>query len=245
MRAKSLRRPGLLAAAALAAVASLVMTTSAFADEPTTNDERAQPFLQFVDFNHPDACAVGGLTGTPVHPSKFTYAGGDNQQYLDITAVPADLRITGMVVRAGDVFNVYLAGKLGAELPWKGLRAPVLGEGDLPQIGEWFGCGVAVEKPPTSTVTTTTTTTTTTESTVTHSSTPTSAPTSTPASTSSSESSAEVVPATTTTTIAAVPVAQRSGLASTGFNGAWLLGLGAALVAVGAAVMLVMRRRQD
>ena len=208
MRLTFPRRSGLLASAALAGVASLVLATSAFADGVSTDDARAQPFLQFVDFNHPEACTVGGLTGTPIHPTKFTYAGGDNQQNLDITALPADFKVTGMVVRAGDVFNVYLAGKLGEALPWKGLRAPVVGDADLPEIGEWFGCGLAVEKPP---VTTTTTTTTTTTATVTHST------TSTTTTTSSSEA---VVPTTTTTAVPVAQVAQTGGLAATGFGSA-------------------------
>ncbi|MEU3646332.1 LPXTG cell wall anchor domain-containing protein [Lentzea sp. NPDC034063] len=233
MRLTPHRRSGLLASAALAAVASLVLGTSALADGVSTDDARAQPFLQFVDFNHPEACTVGGLTGTPIHPTKFTYTGGDNQQNLDITALPADFKVTGMVVRAGDVFNVYLAGKLGEALPWKGLRAPVLGDSTLPEIGEWFGCGVAVEKPPVTTTTTTTTTTT--------AKTSTQSPTSTTAPTSSAE---VVVPTTTTTEVPVAQVAQTGGLAATGFGSAWLLGLGAALVAAGGAVLLVLRRRK-
>jgi LPXTG-motif cell wall-anchored protein len=231
MRLTFPRRSGLLASAALAGVASLVLATSAFADGVSTDDPRAQPFLQFVDFNHPEACTVGGLTGTPIHPTKFTYVGGDNQQNLDITALPADFKVTGMVVRAGDVFNVYLAGKLGEALPWKGLRAPVVGDATLPEIGEWFGCGLAVEKPPVTTTTTTTTTT----ATVTRST------TSTTTTTSSSEA---VVPTTTTTEVPVAQVAQTGGLAATGFGSAWLIGLGAALVAAGGAVLLVLRRRK-
>ncbi|MCR3749522.1 LPXTG cell wall anchor domain-containing protein [Lentzea californiensis] len=239
MRLTPLRRSGLLASAALAAVASLVLATSAFADEVTTDDPRAQAFSQFIDVNHPDACTVGGLSGNVVLPGELVYTGGDNQQHLNITGLPEDVKVTGMLVKAGDVFNVYLAGKLGEALPWNELRAPVVDGGNLPEIGQWFGCGVAVEQPPAST-TTTTTTTTTSESTVTHSSTPTSTSSSEPATPSSS---AEVA-LTTTTTVAPVPVAEVHDLAATGFGSAWMLGLGAALVAAGAALVLVMRRRR-
>lgn len=239
MRLTTLRRPSLLASAAVAVVAGLALATSAFADGPTTDDVRAQPFLKFVDFNHPEACTVGGLTGTPIHPSKFTYTGGDNQHHLNITALPPDVTVTGMLVRAGDVFNVYLAGKLGDTLPWNELRAPSVDGETLPEIGEWFGCGIVKEQPPSSSVTTPPPATISTE-TVTHSSTPTSTSTSTP----TSSSSSAVVATTTTTTVAPVPVAQVSDLASTGFGSAWLLGLGAALVAAGAAVLLVVRRRR-
>jgi LPXTG-motif cell wall-anchored protein len=234
MRLTPLRRAGLLASATMAAVASLALATTASADEPTTDDPRATPFLKNVDINHPEACTVGGLTGSTIHPNLFTYTGGDNQQYLDITAVPAGVKVTGIVVKGGDKFNVYLADKLGATLPWEDLRSPFNNGGQIPQISHWYGCGV---KDTPSSTTTTTTTTTTSESTVAHSSTPSSTSTTTPAS-----SSSEVV--TTTTTVAPVPVANEDNLASTGFGSAWLLGLGAALLAAGAAVLLVLRRRK-
>lgn len=228
MRLTPLRRAGLLASAA--AVALLALATTAFADEPTTDDPRATPFLKNVDINHPEACTVGGLTGSTIHPNKFTYTGGDNQLHLDITALPAGVKVTGIVVKGGDKFNVYLADKLGAALPWEDLRSPFNNGGQLPQISHWYGCGIVDEQPPTSTTTTTTTTTST--STVTHSSTPT------------STSTASDQAPTTTTTEAPVPVAETDDLAATGFGSAWLLGLGAALVAAGAAVLLVLRRRR-
>lgn len=235
MRLTPLRRAGLLASAALAAVASLALVTTAAAgpDDPITDDPRAVPFLKNVDINHPEACTVGGLTGTPIHPNQFTYTGGDNELHLNITGLPAGVKVTGMLVKGGDKFNVYLADKLGAALPWNELRAPFNNGGQLPQISHWFGCGIVEQ-----TTTTTTTTTTTSTSTVTHSSTPSSTSTTTPVSSSSE------VAVTTTTTAAPVPVADVDDLASTGFGSAWLLGLGAALVAAGAAVMLVMRRRR-
>ncbi|SES11876.1 LPXTG-motif cell wall anchor domain-containing protein [Lentzea xinjiangensis] len=237
MRLTPLRRSGLLGAMA-AAVATLALATTASADEPTTDDPRAVAFAKNVDINHPDACTVGGLTGTTIHPNKFTYTGGDNQQHLDITGLPANVQVTGIVVKGGDAFNVYLAGKLGATLPWEDLRAPLNNGGKLPEISHWYGCGIP--QTPSSSVTTTTTTTSTTTATITSSSTA----ATTPTSSSSSSSSSDVAPTTTTTTVAPVPVANEDDLASTGFGSAWLLGLGAALVAAGAAVLLVMRRRR-
>ncbi|MGI5502502.1 hypothetical protein [Lentzea sp. CA-135723] len=234
MRLTPLRRAGLLASVALAGVASLVLTGSAFADEATTDDSRAQAFLKFVDVNHPEACTVGGLKGSVVLPAAFAYSGGDNAKYLNITELPKDFKVTGMVVRAGDLLNVYLADKLG-DAPWNELRAPVLNGGEVQEIGQWFGCGVKVEQPPTSAATTTTTTTS--ESTVTHSS-------SASATSETTSSEEEAAPTTTTTTVAPVVVAEVDGLAATGFGGAWLVGLGAALVAAGVAVVLVLRRRR-
>lgn len=235
MRLTPLRRAGLLASATVAAVATLALATTASAQEPTTDDPRATAYLKNVDINHPDACTVGGLTGSTIHPNQFVYSGGDNQLHLNITGLPAGIKVTGIVVKGGPVFNVYLADKLGATLPWEKLRAPLKDNGNGSEISHWYGCGVV--ETPSSSVTTTTTTTTTTTSTVTHSSTPTETST-------SSSSSSEVAPTTTTTTVAPVPVAEEGGLASTGFGSAWLLGLGAALVAAGAAVLLVMRRRR-
>ncbi|MFD4674479.1 LPXTG cell wall anchor domain-containing protein [Lentzea sp. NPDC058450] len=233
MRLTPLRRAGLLASVALAGVASLLLTTSAFADEATTDDSRAQAFLKFVDVYHPEACTVGGLTGSVVLPAGFTYSGGDNAKYLNVTELPKGVKVTGMVVRAGDLLNVYLADKLG-DVPWNELRAPVLNGGELQEIGQWFGCGVKVEELPATTTMTTTTTTTTAESAVTT--------TEAPTTTSTTTSSQELVP--TTTTVVPVAVAQVDDLAATGFGAAWLVGLGAALVAAGAALVLVMRRRR-
>lgn len=230
MRLTPLRRSGLLGSAAVAAVAMLALATTAAAQEPTTDDPRATPFTKNVDINHPEACTVGGLTGETIHPNEFTFTGGDNQLHLNITAVPADMTVTGVVVKGGPNFNVYLAGKLGA-LPWNELRSPFNEGGNLPQISHWYGCGIKKETPSTSVTTSSSTTS---SSTVTHSSTPTSTPT----------SSSEVVATTTTTKVVAAPVAEQDDLASTGFGSAWLIGLGAALVAAGAAVLLVLRRRR-
>ncbi|SES01099.1 LPXTG cell wall anchor domain-containing protein [Lentzea albida] len=234
MRQTPLRRACLASAAF--AVAMLALTATAVA-QPTTDDSRATAYSGNVDINHKDACTVGGLTGTPIAPGQFTSTGGDGQ-YLDITGVPAGVKVTGIVVKGGNAYNVYLAGKLGGALPWLDLRSPLNNGGKVPQISHWYGCGI---KDTTTTTTTTTTATSTSTSTVTHSSSP-SSTTSTTATTTTTTSGEGA--STTTTTQAFVPVADEGGLASTGFGSAWLLGLGAALVAAGAAVVLVLRRRR-
>lgn len=61
----------------------------------------------------------------------------------------------------------------------------------------------------------------------------------TPPSSTTPPTSATATPIPTTTT-----PASKDELAATGFGSAWLLGLGAALVAAGAAVLLVLRRRR-
>ena len=239
MRLTPLRRSGLLGATAVAAVATLALVTTAFAQPdkpaPTSGDSRAVAYAGNVDISHEDACTVGGLTGTPIAPGEFTFTGGVDKLDVDITAGPAGVTVTGVVVKGADAYNVYLAGKLGS-LPWNDLRSPDK-NGKAPAISHWYGCGIK----GTTTTTTTTTSTTTSTSTVTHSSSPGSTTSTT--TTTTTTSSGEVAP-TTTTTVAPVPVANEDDLASTGFGSAWLLGLGAVLVAAGAAVLLVMRRRR-
>jgi LPXTG-motif cell wall-anchored protein len=238
MRLTPLRTAG-FAASALAAVFVLTTTATATPNKPApvSGDDRAVAYDGNVDINHKDACTVGGLSGTPIAPGKFTFTGGVDQQDLDITAVPANTTITGVVVKGGDAYNVYLAPKLGA-LPWNDLRSPRNNGGQVPAISHWYACGTTTQQSSSSSTTTTTTTTTsgtsTSETTITVS--PSSSVTS-----SASESSSVV--ATTTTTAAAVPV-DEDDLASTGFGSAWLLGLGAALLAAGAAVLFALRRRR-
>ncbi|HEX8868077.1 MAG TPA: LPXTG cell wall anchor domain-containing protein [Lentzea sp.] len=236
MRLTPLRRSGLLGVATMAAVATLTLVTTAFAAPPekpvlNSGDERAVAYDKNVAPGHDDACTVGGLTGSLIATGKLTFTGGvpEVDQYLNITAVQAGVTVTGVVVKGGDAFNVYLAAKLGP-LPWNKLRSPDNNGGNIPTISHWYACGVEEGQTSSSSSSSSTTS----SSTVTHSSTPSSSETSTPSSSS--------VAVTTTTTAAAAPGDE--DLASTGFGSAWLLGLGAALVAAGAAVLLVLRRRR-
>ncbi|MGW4212964.1 LPXTG cell wall anchor domain-containing protein [Lentzea sp. NPDC004789] len=124
--------------------------------------------------------------------------------------------VTAVVVKGGDAYNVYLASALTAG--WTGLHSPLNPNGKPAQISHWFACGGTTEQPP-----------------------PTKEqpPTTTVTSTTSSS------PATSVTTSTSAPAkAGAQELASTGFGSAWLLGLGSALVAGGAAVLLVLRRRR-
>lgn len=225
------------------AVATLALTGTASADEPKTDDPRAVAFDKNVSTGHGDACTVGGLTGTLIAEGTFTFTGGKDAQDLDITAVAPGTTVTGVVVKGGDAFNVYLAAKLGATLPWNDLRAPFNNGGNIPAISHWYACGVVTEQPPgeeeppkeeppgeeqppneeeppneeqppTATVT---------------------APPS---------SSSEAPPTTVTTSTQAPAPAGADDLASTGFGSIWLVGLGAGLLAAGAAVLLVLRRRK-
>jgi LPXTG-motif cell wall-anchored protein len=226
MRLTPLRRSGLLGAATMAAVATLTLVTTAFAtpDKPVLNsgDPRAVAYDKNVAPGHADVCTVGGLTGTVVAKAKLTFTGGGEQdQYLNITAVDAGVTVTGVVVKGGDAFNVYLAAKLGP-LPWNQLRSPDNNGGNIPTISHWYACGIDKQTSTSSS-----------SSATSSSSSSSSAPSSTAASSS--------VAATTTTNAAAAPGTNE--LASTGFGSAWLVGIGAALLAAGVAVLLVLRRR--
>ncbi|MEU7480837.1 LPXTG cell wall anchor domain-containing protein [Lentzea sp. NPDC042327] len=235
-----LRTAGLAASAVAALFALTTAATAKPAPAPVSGDERAVAYDGNVDINHRDACTVGGLSGTPIAPGQFTFTGGANQQDVDITAVPAGTTITGVVVKGGDAYNVYLAPKL-ASLPWNDLRAPQNNGGQVPAISHWYACGTTTQQSSSSSSTTTTTTTTTTTS-----SSGTTTTTTSPVTTTTTSSSGAVTsaPAVTTTNAAVVPVNEDDDLASTGFGSAWLIGLGAALLAAGAAVLFVLRRRR-
>jgi LPXTG-motif cell wall-anchored protein len=229
MRLTSSRSRRFLASAAVAAVASLAFAPIALAapakPAPTTDDTRAVAYDDNLASDWPTACSVGGLTGTVIATDKITFTGGKDKPDVDISAVAPGVTVTGVVVKGGDAYNIYLAAGLGATLPWNDLRSPFNNGGNIPTISHWYACGTVTvaeqppghgqppkqEQPPTTTVT------------------------------SPASSSSTAAPSTSVTTS---PAAAAGELASTGFGSAWLLGLGAALVAAGAAVLLVLRRRR-
>lgn len=142
--------------------------------------------------------------------TEATLSGGftDDGTYVDITAAPSGFVITGVIVKGGNAYNVYPS--LGP-LPWTGLHAPLNSSGNPPTISHWFVC--------LSIVTTTTTT-------ISPTATTTIAPT--------------PIPTTTTTRAAPVPGPASSPsdtLASTGFDGWWLIVAGLSLLAAGAAFL--------
>ncbi len=237
MRLTSSRFRRVLGSAAVAAVASLAFAPIALAGPdkpPVVADDRAVAFDgDNVDINHKDACTVGGLTGTPIAPEKFTFTGGKDQLDLDITAAPANVTVTGVVVKGSDAYNVYLAAKLGA-LPWNDLRSPVNNGGnvpaDQPLVRVWRRHPGAAEGGA--------------------------AGRAAAQGGAAGRAASEGRAADQHRDRAAVDVRGRAHpapapapagaeeLAETGFGSAWLLGLGAALVAGGAAVLLVLRRRR-
>ena len=225
-----------LLALPLAIGLSLGAATAAHAAE--TDDPRATAYD-----DNATTCADAGLSGEHV-TKRITYQGGtpNEDQYLDITAVDEGVEVTGIVVKGGNGYNVYVPGQngLSATPPWEELRSPLTDGGNLPQISHWYVCGSY--SPPTSTTTTTDTTTTTTTETTTTTSETSATETTTAPSTSEETTTgrtgvttSSVVASSTTDVVAptssSVPPAidntsDDGDLATTGFGGGWLVWAG-------------------
>lgn len=233
MRLTPLRR-SLAGSAAVAAVAlfALAGTASATPGKPVlvSGDDRAVAYDRNVDIEHDDACKVGGLTGTTIAPGEFTFTGGKNKLDLDITAAPPNVTVTGVVVKGSNAYNVYLADKLGA-LPWNDLRAPQNKGDNVPEISHWYACGIATQEPPK-------------EEPPAEQPPKEQPPAEQPPKVEQPPSSTVAPSSSAPTSTPAPAPAGAEELAETGFGSAWLLGVGGALVAAGAAVLLVLRRRR-
>lgn len=218
--------PRLVAALAATSFALVAVATTASAtpkDAPVAGDPRAVAYPKNVAIDHPDACTVGGLTGTPIAPGKFTFTGGDDQSELNITAVPSGVTVTGVVVKGSDAYNVYLAAKLGA-VPWKGLHAPITSSDKPAAISHWYACGVKTEVPPREVP-------------------PGEQPPAEQPPAEETPSSEQPAPPAAETPAAPGGAAQDE-LAATGFGSPWLIGLGSTLVLAGAGVLFLLRRRK-
>ncbi|MGO1057144.1 hypothetical protein [Crossiella sp. CA198] len=168
-------------------------------------------------------CAAAGLAGAPV---TERLAVGKTGTHLTVTEVPYELRITGIVVKGGPAHNVYLPTALGL-LPWPGLHSPLVGKENIPAVSHWFVCALTAPAKNAAAGTSTS---------------PTAAST---AKATSTTRSAGTQPGSTapTSSTAPVPAAATGGLANTGFDGGWLIGLGAALVVAGGLVLGLTRLR--
>jgi hypothetical protein len=131
------------------AVAPWLGGGSASAEEPpASGDPRATSFNgNVVD------CAGAGLAG-----SVIAVTSTEDATNVNITAIPAGNTVTGVVVKGGDAYNVYLPGALGT-LPWLNLHAPLNPNAEPAGISHWFVC--ATPTPPTTPPTTPATVTTT------------------------------------------------------------------------------------
>jgi LPXTG-motif cell wall-anchored protein len=208
------------AVAALAAGAWLGIAGVANADGPQSGDDRATAYSGNA---RPGDCAGAGLAGEQI-------MGEDSPSgtYFDITSIPAGYTVTGVVVKGGDAYNVYLPSALGA-LPWLKLHAPINASGGPAGLSHWFVCGT---KDSTTTTTTTPPATTTTT------------PGGGESSTTTSPGGGAGSPSATTPGAPGTPGAQGGeGLASTGFGNGWLVIVGGALLLGGGALLVLVRGR--
>ncbi|OQO92381.1 hypothetical protein B1813_09250 [Saccharomonospora piscinae] len=183
----------------------------------------------------------------------LTYDGGDtsSDKHVTVTDVPDDIVVTAIVVKGGPGYNVYVPGEreLSSEAPWEDLRSPVNPGGQIPTISHWFVCGAEASEPTTDPQeptgepeepSTSESPGKPDESEETEPGAPTSeSPGETPTTAPERGSSA---PATTTTD--AAPVVNDDDLASTGLSSGWLIGVGAALVVGGGALLALTRLRR-
>jgi hypothetical protein len=187
-------------------------------------------------------CTVGGLSGSDI-TNKVTAV--VDATYIDITAVQAGYTVTGIVVKAGNAYNVYKPGQLGlpAKPPWNDLHGPLNpneAEGGTPAgISHWYVCGITTPATTTSSAPVTTT-----------SSAPVTTTSSAPVTTTSS-GSASVLPSQATSSEAAetdvaVEGTKSGGSGALAETGAGMplgaaLAIGLGLLLGGAALILVPR----
>lgn len=214
-----------LTSAVAGAVLFAAPAFAAPADDPVAGDDRATA--------HPGNVVAADCA--ELYPGSHDVTGDltttDDGTYLDVTAVADGVEVVGVIVKGGPAYNRYDAADLG-DLSWLDLHSPVNASGKPAAISHWFACGVGestTTTPPGGTTTTTTTT---------DSSSP---ATTTTTGGSSSEVSGTSV--TTTTSADVAPAAQDEDLASTGFNGGWMVALAAGLLLAGGAVLALVRKR--
>lgn len=230
-----MRRYVLSASAALAA--AVLFAGPALAqpgDTPVSGDDRATAHSGNVVGKD---CAELFPGSTELASGKIDFSVDDSNTYIDITGLDDGVTLSGIVVKGGPAYNVYEPGDLG-DLPWLDLHSPLVPSGKPAQISHWFACGSGGSETTTTTPPTETTTTTDTSVTET-----TTSDSSVPSTTRETESSSGGVTVTTTTSADVSPVADDEDLASTGFNGGWLIALAALLLVGGTALLVIVRLR--
>lgn len=221
--------------ASVALVATVLFAGPALAQPdatPVSGDDRATAHSGNVVGKD---CAELFPGSSELASGKIDFSVDGEGVYLDIAGLADGVALSGIVVKGGPAYNVYEPGDLGA-LPWLDLHSPLVPSGKPAQISHWFACGSGGSETTTTIPTTETTTTTGTSGTetTTSSDTPT---------TRETESSSGGVAVTTTTSADVSPVADDEDLASTGFNGGWLIALAALLLVGGTALLVIVRLR--
>ncbi|MFE0024637.1 LPXTG cell wall anchor domain-containing protein [Amycolatopsis sp. NPDC059021] len=224
-----------LSVAALTTVTLLGTATAAFACH--SDDDRANPTPDNVS-----TCVAAKLPGALLDESALTFTGGtDKDKYLSITAVAEGVKVTAIVVKGGDGYNIYEPGKRGlaAKPPWEKLRSPLNNGGQQATISHWFACGSketptsqpSAPKPPETSAP----------------GKPSEAPASSAAPSSAAPSTSDT--AAPTSSAVAAPAGNSSGgngggLANTGFDNGWLIWVGALLLLGGAGLLTLLKLRR-
>ncbi|ONI85514.1 hypothetical protein ALI22I_27330 [Saccharothrix sp. ALI-22-I] len=211
----------MLALAATGLLSGIASATPGETPPPPSGDDRAVSHSGNLEWNWDDACVKAGLTGEAfdgdVDGDTPTLVNTATSTHLTITGGLEGYTVTGVVVKGANAYNVYSSANFD-EFPWEDLHSPEhdnKGAAEIPAISHWFFC--AEEVPGESTTPTTPET-----------------PVEETASSTPVSTTTEAAAATTTTTAAAAAGAENA-LANTGFDGTWMLVLGLALVAAGAA----------
>ncbi|SDD31227.1 hypothetical protein [Actinokineospora iranica] len=222
-----------VAVSTAALFAFLPLSASATPGDPVSDDPRATVHAGNVE-SEGDRDDCPKLWEGSVRVTVTATADPTNT-YLDITDVPDNVDLAGVIVKGGDAYNKYDADKLGDGLD---LRSPLAGNSGKPAtISHWFACGAEGD-----TETTTSEPTTPTSPTSTTSAPEVTVPTEPTTPSGTTSASAPVTTTTTTSAAAAVGAGDDGELADTGANVGWLAFIAAALV-LGGAVLLTPRLR--
>jgi hypothetical protein len=250
---RTMKRSRSLTAAGATLIAGAVLPLFAISAAPAiaagtgnSGDDRAASYDGNVTkCNANDATGEGNLPAeVPGQTITNKVTATVDSPNITITAVDSGWVVTGVVVKGGDGYNVYLRADLGA-LPWVDLHAPLNPNNEPAGISHWFVCGNSVPTttaPPTTEPPTTEPPTTeppTTEPPTTEPPTtepPTTAPPTTTG-TGGGGGEGEGTPPPTTPGVLGVK------LAATGSNASGMIGLSLFLLAAGTAMMLIGRGR--
>lgn len=132
-------RTSLLSLSALAAAGSLTLLVApagatpkgAVPEPPVSGDVRATAYAGNIKDGD---CATAGLAGSAVSVTATTDA---SNTYVTITAVPAGTTLTGVVVKGGPAYNVYVGDHR------TDLHAPLRPSGKPAGVSHWFACGTS------------------------------------------------------------------------------------------------------
>ena len=134
-------RTALLSLSTATALGSLVLAVApagaTSTDAPVSGDARAVAYAGNIKMGD---CAGAGLAGTAVAVSYTIDASGT---YITITGVPAGTTLTGVVVKGGPAYNVYV-GDIRTDL-----HSPLVDSGKPAQVSHWFACGITSTTSPT------------------------------------------------------------------------------------------------